>query len=188
MNARSDRFGSFVVASIVLSTAMLTGCGENSSTVQNSVTPTVEPSAITSSPSLSPNATSPNSGKGKKPQAAVRCAADEPIKARVTPKDRKIYVEPGAPNYDRFRTTQCFKTVAEAQKAGYQEAAVACVADEPIKGRVTPKGRKIYVEPGAANYDRFRATQCFKTVAEAQKAGYQARKPAAPQQLDDSNG
>lgn len=134
MNVRSDRLGSVVIASLALSTAMLTGCGGNSPTVQNSVTPTVEPSAITSSPSLSPNATSPNSGKGKKRQAAVPCAVDE-----------------------------------------------------PIKGRVTAKGRKIYVEPGAPNYAKFRTTQCFKTVAEAQAAGYQARKPAAPQQLDDSN-
>jgi micrococcal nuclease len=56
---------------------------------------------------------------GMKPKADGQCATDEPIKGKLSKKGNKIYHEPGSPNYEQVKATECFKTAADAQKAGY---------------------------------------------------------------------
>jgi hypothetical protein len=54
-----------------------------------------------------------------------------------------------------------------------------CDYEVPIKGKLTKKGNKIYFDLRSRNYnyDDIAATVCFKTTAEAEKAGYHAMKP-----------
>jgi hypothetical protein len=61
----------------------------------------------------------PGNAMGMKPNAEGKCAADEPIKGNLTKKGNKIYHEPSSAYYEKVKPEECFKTAADAQKAGY---------------------------------------------------------------------
>jgi hypothetical protein len=61
----------------------------------------------------------PGDGMGMKPNADGKCATDEPIKGNLTKKGNKIYHVPGLPNFEQVKPEECFKTAADAEKAGY---------------------------------------------------------------------
>ncbi|MED0673795.1 sunset domain-containing protein [Aneurinibacillus aneurinilyticus] len=45
-----------------------------------------------------------------------------------------------------------------------------------VKGNINNKGEKIYHVPGGQFYNKTKAEYCFKTTAEAKKAGFRASK------------
>jgi hypothetical protein len=112
-----------VFSTLVLSALTLTSCGSEPPTAKTepSIAPTAKPSAMASaSPSASPSSKmTPGNAMGMKPNAEGKCAADEPIKGNLTKKKNKIYHEPGSSNYEQVKPEECFKTAADAEKAGY---------------------------------------------------------------------
>lgn len=70
---------------------------------------------------------------------------------------------------------------AEARKLGVKPTGTACPATAPIKGNVNKKlNKKIYHEAKEAGFDKIKPELCFADAATAQKAGFVARKAAAP--------
>lgn len=112
-----------VLSTLMLSVLTLTSCGSEApiAKTEPSIEPAAKPSAMSSvSPSASPSAkmTSGNA-MGMKPNADGKCAADEPIKGKLSKRGNKIFYEPGSANYQQLKPIECFKTAADAQKAGY---------------------------------------------------------------------
>jgi hypothetical protein len=111
--------------SLLLSVLALSSCGSNKSSPVGGAS-LAPPSPPVSSASAHPSAmSSPSSpidemGRGMKPNADGQCATDESIKGKLTKNGNKIYHEPGSLNYKKVKATECFKTAADAEKAGYR--------------------------------------------------------------------
>jgi hypothetical protein len=133
MNIQSFRYNRIVIPALLLSALALTSCGggQSKNATDYSVAPTAKSSPAMPSTSPSPVAgkTTAKSEMGMKPQADGKCATDEPIKGKLTKNGNKIYHEPGSLNYEKVKATECFKTAADAEKAGYR----------PIKSNTTHK-------------------------------------------------
>jgi hypothetical protein len=78
------------------------------------------------------------------------------------------------------------KTVAKSGMGMKPKADGKCATDEPIVGKLTKNGNKIYHEPGSLNYEKVKATECFKTAVDAEKAGYRPIKSSATHKDSDS--
>jgi hypothetical protein len=134
MNIQPFRHHRILIPALLLSALALTSCGGNEhpkDATESSVAPTAKSTTAMSSASPSPVAgkTTAKSGMGMKPQADGKCATDEPIVGKLTKNGNKIYHEPGSLNYEKVKATECFKTAADAEKAGYR----------PIKSNTTHK-------------------------------------------------
>ena len=123
MNHQRLRLKGMVFSTLMLSALALTSCGSESPAAKTepSTAPTVSPSTMSSaSPSASPSSKmTPENAMGMKPNADGKCAADEPIKGKLSKRGNKIFYEPGSANYQQLKPIECFKTAADAQKAGY---------------------------------------------------------------------
>jgi hypothetical protein len=133
MNHHRLRFRKALLLTIVLPVLILTSCNGGkslNSAVKTKVSPTDQPSPA---PSKSPSQRKdpkpdwlnlpekmPN-GIGMKPDASGWCDYEVPIKGKLTKKGNKIYFDSWSRNYnyDDVAATVCFKTTAEAEKAGY---------------------------------------------------------------------
>lgn len=70
----------------------------------------------------------------------------------------------------------------DVQKLGVKPTGTDCPSSAPIKGNLSRKGgRKIYHEAKSKGYKAVKPEICFKDVATAQKAGFEAPKGAKPQ-------
>ena len=141
MNHQRLRLKGMVFSTLMLSALALTSCGSESPAAKTepSTAPTVSPSASPSamssaSPAASPSSKmTPENAMGMKPNADGKCAADEPIKGKLSKRGNKIFYEPGSANYQQLKPIECFKTAADAQNAGYH----ALKADSMTKGSET---------------------------------------------------
>lgn len=69
--------------------------------------------------------------------------------------------------------------VLAQQQLGVAPASkTTCPASHPVKGNIVDrgerKGEKIYHIPGGRSYNQTHPERCFKSAAEAQKAGFRA--------------
>jgi hypothetical protein len=78
------------------------------------------------------------------------------------------------------------KTTAKSGMGMKPNADGKCATDEPIKGKLTKNGNKIYHEPGSLNYEKVKATECFKAATDAEKAGYRPIKSNTTHKDSDS--
>ena len=133
MNHQRLRLKGMVFSTLMLSALVLTSCGSESPTAktETSTAPTVSLSASPSA--MSSSKMTPENAMGMKPNAEGKCAADEPIKGKLSKRGNKIFYEPGSANYQQLKPIECFKTAADAQKAGYH----ALKADSMTKGSET---------------------------------------------------
>jgi hypothetical protein len=133
MNHQRLRLKGMVFSTLMLSALVLTSCGSESPTAktETSTAPTVSLSASPSA--MSSSKMTPENAMGMKPNAEGKCAADEPIKGKLSKRGNKIFYEPGSANYQQLKSIECFKTAADAQKAGYH----ALKADSMTKGSET---------------------------------------------------
>lgn len=95
---------------------VLSGCGkqkEASAPVTNT-----QPAPASSMVVKSPTPTASSSAGGMKPQGN-QCAGDEPVKGNVKG-EKKIYHIPGSKGYKDTKPETCFKTAADAEKAGFR--------------------------------------------------------------------
>ena len=67
----------------------------------------------------------------------------------------------------------------EIQKLGVKPTGTNCPSNAPIKGNVR-KAKKIYHEAKSSSYKGVKPEICFKDVATAKKAGFEAPKGAKP--------
>jgi len=63
----------------------------------------------------------------------------------------------------------------KAPAAGMKPQGTQCAGDEPVKGNVKGE-KKIYHVPGSRGYKDTKPETCFKTAADAEKAGFHAPK------------
>lgn len=68
----------------------------------------------------------------------------------------------------------------EIQKLGVKPTGTDCPSNAPIKGNIR-KTKKIYHDAKSTGYKAVKPEICFKDVATAQKAGFEAPKGAKPQ-------
>ena len=113
----------WAVAPVAFGILVLSGCGkqkEASAPVTNTQ-PAPASSMVVKSPT--PTASSSAGGMkapagGMKPQGN-QCAGDEPVKGNVKG-EKKIYHIPGSKGYKDTKPETCFKTAADAEKAGFR--------------------------------------------------------------------
>jgi hypothetical protein len=148
MNHHRLRFHKVLLPTIIFSVLMLTSCsGRKSlnSAVNTKASPTDRPSSTVSkapSPREDPKPdwdSKPKKmpdGIGMKPDASGWCDREVSIKGKLTKKGNKIYFEFWSPNYDYHEivATVCFKTIAEAEKAGYH-----AMKSSELKEAMVPK-------------------------------------------------
>jgi hypothetical protein len=132
MNYHRLRFRKVLLLTIGLSVLILTSCSGGkslNSAINTKVSPTDQPSpAPSKSPSQRKDPRLVNLpekmlyGTGMKPKTYGWCDRKVPIKGKFTEKGNKIYVDSWSRNYnyDEIVATVCFKTTAEAEKAGYR--------------------------------------------------------------------
>jgi len=127
----------WAVAPVVLGILVLSGCGKQkeasapaantqpapaSSMVVKSPTPAASSSAgemkVPAGEMKVPAGEMKAPAGGMKPQGN-QCAGDEPVKGNVKG-EKKIYHIPGSKGYRDTKPETCFKTAADAEKAGFR--------------------------------------------------------------------
>ncbi len=130
----------WAVAPIAIGVLILSGCSkqEEASAPPASTQPTPAAPIVATSPTptaMSPSVATPSTGAvpagemktqagamntagGMKPKG-TQCAADEPVKGNVKG-DKKIYHIPNSKGYSDTKPEMCFKTAADAEKAGFR--------------------------------------------------------------------
>jgi hypothetical protein len=108
------------------------------------------------------------------------------VKTKVSPTDRSSPTPSKPPSQRKDpRSDWDASNLPEKMPDGIgmkPDASGWCDYAVPVKGKLTKKGNKIYFDLWSRNYnyddyDDVVATACFKTTAEAKKAGYHAMKP-----------
>jgi len=119
----------WAVAPVAFGILVLSGCGkqEEASAPAASTQPTPASSMSVKSPTpiasssagemKAPAAGMKAPAAGMKPQG-TQCAGDEPVKGNVKG-EKKIYHVPGSRGYKDTKPETCFKTAADAEKAGF---------------------------------------------------------------------
>ncbi len=129
----------WAVAPVAIAALILSGCGKEEASAPAASTQPTPASAIVAQ-SATPAAESPSvakpsiaavpagamktptgamtAGGGMKPKG-TQCAADEPVKGNVKG-DKKIYHIPNSKGYSDTKPEMCFKTAADAEKAGFR--------------------------------------------------------------------
>ena len=119
----------WAVAPVAFGILVLSGCGkqEEASAPAASTQPTPASSMSVKSPtpiaSSSAGEMKAPAGEMKAPAAGMKpqgtqCAGDEPVKGNVKG-EKKIYHVPGSRGYKDTKPETCFKTAADAEKAGF---------------------------------------------------------------------
>ena len=90
---------------------------------------------------------------------------------------------PGAESSPGAKSTKASnkagKTLPAAiQKLGVKPSGTNCPSNAPIKGNLGKGSKKIYHEAKSAGYKAVKPEICFKDVATAKKAGFEAPKAA----------
>ena len=113
----------WAVAPVVLGILVLSGCGKQkeASAPAANTQPAPASSMVVKSPTP---AASSSAGEMKVPAGGMKpqgnqCAGDEPVKGNVKG-EKKIYHIPGSKGYRDTKPETCFKTAADAEKAGFR--------------------------------------------------------------------
>ena len=113
----------WAVAPVVLGILVLSGCGKQkeASAPAANTQPAPASSMVVKSPTP---AASSSVGEMKAPAGGMKpqgnqCAGDEPVKGNVKG-EKKIYHIPGSKGYGDTKPETCFKTAADAEKAGFR--------------------------------------------------------------------
>ena len=109
------------------------------------------------------------SGCGKQEQASAPAANTQPAPASSLAAKSPIPAA-ASPAGEMKAPVGEMKTAGGMKPQGTQ-----CVGDKPVKGNVRGE-KKIYHIPGSKGYDDTKPETCFKTAAEAEKAGFHAPK------------
>jgi len=117
------------------------------------------------------------SGCGKQEEASAPAASTQPTPASSmsvkspTPIASSSAGEMKAPAGEMKAPAAGMK----APSAGMKPQGTQCAGDEPVKGNVKGE-KKIYHVPGSKGYEDTKPETCFKTAADAEKAGFHAPK------------
>jgi len=120
----------WAVAPVVLGILVLSGCGKQEEASAPAANTQPAPASSMSVKSPTPIASSSAgemkapAGEMKAPAAGMKpqgnqCAGDEPVKGNVKG-EKKIYHIPGSKGYRDTKPETCFKTAADAEKAGFR--------------------------------------------------------------------
>ena len=90
---------------------------------------------------------------------------------------------PGAESSAGAKSTKATSKTSKAlspaiQKLGVKPTGTNCPSNAPIKGNLGKGSKKIYHEAKSASYKAVKPEICFKDVATAKKAGFEAPKGA----------